>query len=211
MKVNNTQKELVFFGKITASTTHEIKNVLAIIQQSSGLLEDFLDMPDSDDFKHKDRFISTLDRIQTQIQRGIGITSNLNHFAHSPDNEKSHIDLNELIQQLSLLASRFAKLKKVSLSTKLNEIPLNVYANPVHLQMHIFNAIEIVLQHIEDGTLTLSLAQDKQIKLHLHHDLMTEDQLNDILSSEEWVLVQKDLCRMGIETGLGRIPKNSVF
>ena len=203
MKINNNFKEMAFFGKITASMTHEIKNVLAIIQESSGLLEDILDMTESKDFKHKDRFLSTLGRIQAQIQRGIGITSNLNHFAHSPDNECSRIDLNELIQQLSILTSRFARLKKVELFTKLNDAPLIVQANSVQLQMHIFNAIEIILQHIENGTLTLSpIIQEEQITLRLHYDLMTEDQYNKISTSEAWIAFQNNLSHMGIRIHL---------
>ncbi|ETR73387.1 MAG: histidine kinase A domain-containing protein [Candidatus Magnetoglobus multicellularis str. Araruama] len=199
VKINNNFKEMAFFGKITASMTHEIKNVLAIIQESSGLLEDILDMTESNDFKHKDRFISTLGRIQAQIQRGIGITSNLNCFAHSPDNESSHIDLNELIQQLNTLTSRFARLKKVELSTQGNDTPLIVQANSVQLQMHIFTAIEIILQHIENGTLILRPGiQNKQITLCLNYDLMTEDQFNFISTSAAWDDLQKKLSHMGI-------------
>ena len=32
---------ILFFGKVSASVSHEIKNVLAIINESAGLLEDF--------------------------------------------------------------------------------------------------------------------------------------------------------------------------
>jgi hypothetical protein len=37
---------LQFYGKITASVSHEIKNVLAIINENAGLLEDFTFMAD---------------------------------------------------------------------------------------------------------------------------------------------------------------------
>ena len=37
---DNENGEIVFFGKITAGITHEMKNVLAIIKESSGLVED---------------------------------------------------------------------------------------------------------------------------------------------------------------------------
>jgi len=187
VKVNNNINELTFFGKITASMTHEIKNVLAIIQESSGLLEDILDMSESNEFTHKDRFISTLGRIQTQIQRGIDITSNLNSFAHSPDNALAKIDLNELVQNLSLLASRFARLKRVSLVTELSDTPLIVQANSVQLQMDIFSALEMLLQHIENGTIKMIPGKhEDQILLHLHYDLLTTDQFNIISTSDQW-------------------------
>jgi len=37
---------LQFFGKMTASISHEIKNVLAIINENAGLLEDLALMAD---------------------------------------------------------------------------------------------------------------------------------------------------------------------
>jgi len=38
---------LKFFGIITASVTHELNNILSIIDQSAGLVEDFMANPDS--------------------------------------------------------------------------------------------------------------------------------------------------------------------
>ena len=43
MKQRN-EKELEFFGKITAGITHEMKNVLAIIKKSAGLMEDIMSL-----------------------------------------------------------------------------------------------------------------------------------------------------------------------
>jgi C4-dicarboxylate-specific signal transduction histidine kinase len=197
--VNNNQNELAFLGKITASTTHEIKNVLAIIQESSGLLEDILAMSESKDYPHKDRFIDTLNRIQAQIQRGIDITSNLNHFAHSPDNERSDIDFNDLIKNLSMLAARFARLKKVMLITELSDVPLIIETNSVQLQMNIFGAIEIILNHIQDGTIKLIPdKQDTQMILQLYYDLLTEEQFNCITTCKQWQELESRLLDLGI-------------
>jgi hypothetical protein len=35
-------RKAAFMGRITAGVTHEMKNVLAIIKESAGLMEDFL-------------------------------------------------------------------------------------------------------------------------------------------------------------------------
>ncbi|MCP3901564.1 MAG: sensor histidine kinase, partial [Desulfobacteraceae bacterium] len=40
--MDNRDDKAAFFGKITASITHEIQNVLAIIKENAGLMEDFL-------------------------------------------------------------------------------------------------------------------------------------------------------------------------
>ena len=40
--------EIAFFGKVTASITHEIQNVLSIIKESSGLIDDVLSFSGKD-------------------------------------------------------------------------------------------------------------------------------------------------------------------
>ena len=35
-------REAAFIGKITASATHEIRNVLAIVKESAGLIDDLM-------------------------------------------------------------------------------------------------------------------------------------------------------------------------
>jgi hypothetical protein len=47
--MDNTQdllqyESLAFFGKINASISHELKNVMAIISETAGLLKDLSDM-----------------------------------------------------------------------------------------------------------------------------------------------------------------------
>ena len=41
-----TETGLQFFGSISASISHELKNVLAIVNENAGLLEDFTLMAD---------------------------------------------------------------------------------------------------------------------------------------------------------------------
>ena len=43
---NTSEMGLQFFGRMSASISHEIKNVLAIINENAGLLEDFSLMAD---------------------------------------------------------------------------------------------------------------------------------------------------------------------
>ena len=151
------RKEVAFFGRITAGITHEIKNVLAIIQESAGLMEDVLEVAEDSAFAHKDKFIKSLDRIRRQIQRGIDITTCLNWFAHSPDRTPVSLDLNETSQQMVLLASRFARLKNVALETSPSDPPIVITSDPVSLEMALFESIEILLRAIDaGGKITLS-------------------------------------------------------
>jgi signal transduction histidine kinase len=196
------RKEVAFFGKITAGITHEIKNVLAIIQESSGLMEDILDVTENGTFSHKDKFITSLNRIHGQIQRGIDITSRLNRFAHNPDHCPASLDLNEITEQMVLLASRFARLKNVALESSPSDPPLIIKSDPVSLEMALFESIEILLNVIGSGgkiTLSPRKIQDKCV-LGVGYEntvLPEEDFLAKISSTERWASLQEIMARLG--------------
>ena len=79
--INETS--LQFFGLISASTSHEIKNTLAIINENIGLLNDFIFMSDNGTPLNPERVKKIADKITKQIQRTDQIVKNMNEFAHS--------------------------------------------------------------------------------------------------------------------------------
>jgi len=137
-----TAKEVAFFGRITAGFTHEMKNVLAIIRESAGLLEDLMAVSKSETFPHRERFLQRLSTIQTQVNRGVNLTTRMNRFAHCPDEALSVVDLNELVQQLVLLAERFARLKGVPLHFDPAERAVMIRTSTLKLQLALFLALE---------------------------------------------------------------------
>ena len=192
------RKEAAFFGRITAGITHEIKNVLAIIQESSGLMEDILDGTENDVLPNKDKFIKSLERIRRQIQRGIDITSGLNWFAHSPDHSPANLDLNELAGQMVLLASRFARLKNVSLESSPSDPPLMIDTDPVLLEMAVFESIEILLKGIDSGgKIMLSPRKIKNRYVlgvsYEHTVVYNEDFPAKISSTKQWASLQETM------------------
>ena len=88
---------LQFYGKITASVSHEIKNVLAIINENAGLLEDLTLMTDRGQPIDPARLKTMAAVVQKQIGRADGILNNMNRFAHSIDKTVAEVDLNQII------------------------------------------------------------------------------------------------------------------
>jgi signal transduction histidine kinase len=196
------RKEAAFFGRITAGVTHEIKNVLAIIQESSGLMEDVLDVTENSTFPHKEKFIKSLDRIRRQIQRGIDVTTCLNWFAHSPDRTPSSLDLNETSRQMVLLVSRFARLKNVALEASPSDPPMVITSDPVSLEMALFEAIEILLKVIDTGgKITLSPRKiQNQCVLGIGYENTVPDKEDfpaQISSTERWASLQETMTYLG--------------
>jgi len=138
-------KEAAFFGKITAGITHELKNVLAIIRESSGLMGDIISISPEAVVKHQEKIQNSMVRIKEQIERGVNLTDRLNRFAHSTDETLSKIDLQETVEQLIILAQRFARLKHIVLKTVTpdQEGPaITLVTRHVQLQMALFESLE---------------------------------------------------------------------
>lgn len=146
------REELRFFGRITAGCTHELKNVLAVIKESSGLMEDLMDLAREAPIPHREKFENALAAIKKQVRRGVEITDHLNRFAHSPDAELADIGLNETVRQMAALVQRFARLKKVTLETEALEQDVTVSTCPVRLLMAFFAVVECCLSAVPEGS-----------------------------------------------------------
>ena len=135
-------KEIAFMGKVTASLSHEIKNTLAIINESAGLMGDLLGKDAPEDWPAYSRLTNLLASIEEQVQRSADIVKRLNQFAHTMDKSLADLDLNETVRQTAILAQRFATLRRVNLETQLASNPLYLQSDPFRLLYVIFGFIE---------------------------------------------------------------------
>jgi C4-dicarboxylate-specific signal transduction histidine kinase len=126
--------DLKFFGAVSASISHEMKNVLAIINEMMGLLDDLGVLAASGKPFDVDRLRQIAARMRTQIERGNDIMRDLNRFAHSVDNEEQSLDLADLTDFVSGLARRRAALRNVDLETHSGPEPVHMISNPFALQ-----------------------------------------------------------------------------
>ena len=124
---------LQFFGKMTASISHEIKNVLAIINENAGLLEDLALMADGGAAIETQRLKNMSRAVMKQVSRADAIMKNMNRLAHSVDESIKTIELNDILELLLALSSRFASTRGVGVQPKDNEGPLKLRTSPFFL------------------------------------------------------------------------------
>lgn len=125
---------LQFFGKISASVSHEIKNVLAVIGENAGLLQDLASLTERGQAIEPERLIRLSKDIMKQIQRADTIMKHLNMLAHSVDNRLATVELAGLVELVTQLCARFTSLKGVTLEKKLPANPVMVATNPFLLE-----------------------------------------------------------------------------
>ncbi len=88
---------LAFFGKVNASISHELKNVMAIISETAGLLEDLSDMTSTGTPIDPDMLKSCTGSIMEEIQRGFSTIRQMNRFAHSVDTPSESVNLMDML------------------------------------------------------------------------------------------------------------------
>lgn len=145
-------KELQFFGRVTAGVTHEMKNVLAIIKETAGLLEDLMAMSRDVEFPHRDRFSRALTSVLGQVRRGVELSDRLNRFAHSPDHSKTQVDLCQAVEDAVFLARRFARLKQIELKLDSAGERPQMVLSPFRLQSALFAAMECCWKRLPPGS-----------------------------------------------------------
>ena len=124
---------LQFFGRISASISHELKNVLAIINENAGLLEDFAFMADRGKPIDPERLKAMAAAVQKQVSRADLILKNMNRFAHSIDESVTDVDLGRLLELVIALTDRFAAMQQVKVELQLPPESPTVRTAPFHL------------------------------------------------------------------------------
>jgi signal transduction histidine kinase len=144
------RSQLQFFGKIVAATTHEINNVLSIVNENTGLLADLL-AAGGEKGVSSEKIDSINESINKHLDRGKEIIKNLNLFAHSVDQEVSGIDLEDVVENMMLLSQRYARQKKASFKPEHPEGKISLQTDAFLLRLAIFTCFSSYLSGCGPG------------------------------------------------------------
>jgi C4-dicarboxylate-specific signal transduction histidine kinase len=136
----------LFFGKMAASISHEIKNVLAIINENAGLLEDITLLAEEGMPLDPGKLKTQAGRIKKQIRRADGIVKNMNKFAHSADEPLMSVDLGEILELLVALSVRFASMRGVRLEAESVGRSPRITTNPFLLEILVWLCMDFAME-----------------------------------------------------------------
>ena len=142
---------LQFFGKMTASISHEIKNVMAIINESAGLLEDYGMMAEKGIPIDPEKLKVVSGRVSKQIHRAEGIIKNMNSLAHSVDESLKSVDLGETLKLSIGLAQRLADMKSVKLDLQPPRDIVTIITSPFHLLNILWQVLDFAMGASGEG------------------------------------------------------------
>ncbi|BBO75067.1 hypothetical protein DSCW_24840 [Desulfosarcina widdelii] len=145
-----------FFGEMSASVSHEIKNVLAIIKENAGLLQDMLAMNAKGIPLDPERLTRLAQSIDRQVARGDGVVRNMNRFAHSADHASETVDVHETIGFVINLAARLIVMKGRPPQFEAATAPLTTVTNRFFLERLIWACLCRAIEACaSEGTLSI--------------------------------------------------------
>lgn len=153
-----SEKEgLVFFGKMSACISHEIKNHLAIINEQTGLVGDLLLMAERGRSLDTERLKELAQDISRQVNRADRVVKSLNRLAHSVDEPHCLLDLNETVGLLVSISTRIASVKGLHLEMDSSTSPVQVESSPFFLMCIVFFYLDTSMSASSEGQLTVSV------------------------------------------------------
>lgn len=147
---------LRFFGAMTASISHELKNCLAIINEQAGLLKDMVRQAERGRELDQARLGRLAESVKGQIARSDAIIRSMNRFAHSVDALWQPANLGDLVPLAATLFRRMAERRNIQIQTELPEQDLTVSTSPFFLLGMIWLCLDrVMVNRAEPQTLSL--------------------------------------------------------
>lgn len=152
-----TDSGLKFFGAMTASISHELKNRFAIVNEQAGLLTDLVQMA----AKGADIAPERLERLAAAVKKQVSLADDLlkhmNRFSHSVDRLTGETDISLVLGCIAALSKRPADMRNVSLDLRLPGAPVMAQTSAFWLMDLIWTLLDAAMGTAGSArTLTLS-------------------------------------------------------
>ena len=134
------KEDLAFFGRVNASISHELKNILAIISEASGLLNDLTELASTGGDVNLEMLKTCSSDIGEEIQRGFATIKQMNRFSHSVDDPMKKIDLLASLDLMSAVAGFLSYAGPVTIDSPEGDLP-EIFTAPFRFQHLIYELL----------------------------------------------------------------------
>ena len=202
------QNEIALIGKIAAGMTHEMKNVLAIIKESNGLMQDVLRFSKEASFPHQEKLSNALEKIEKHVGRGVEMMTQFNKFAHSMDEARGWVEVNEIVDLVVSLLQRFARHRQVTLSADpLHNTP-PLYTKPARLILALSACVDYCLDRAHaNGTIVINPEKvERKVAFNFLVHQGSEGEVGAEMSPDELQEISENLLALDGELHLLEAP-----
>lgn len=160
--------DLMFFGKVNASISHELKNIMAIISEAAGLLNDLIEIAETGQEYDLEMIKTCSKDIVEEIQRGFTTIKQMNIFSHSMDDPLKSVNLHEVLNLVSKLAGflSFASAVRIDLP---EEAAPTVVTCPFRLQNLVYHALVFAFELVgPDAEIQVSVCPEENNRVRIN-------------------------------------------
>ena len=163
--INND--DLAFFGKVNASISHELKNILAIISEAAGLLQDLTEMATKGEKIELEMLKTCSQDIIEEIQRGFTTVKQMNRFSHSVDDPVTQVNLADVVDLMIAIAKFLSFASKVQFNQLPEDAPV-VLTCPFRLQNLIYQSLVFAFESSgPDGQVRIAIQPQENACVHI--------------------------------------------
>jgi len=160
--------DLMFFGKVNASISHELKNILAIISETAGFLNDLTEMASEGKNIDLEMLRTCSKDIVEEVQRGFATIKQMNRFSHSVDVPFKGLDLAETLNLMIGLAGFLSFASNVRFEHQ-EETGPEVFTCPFRLQGLIYQSLVFAFESAgPDGEIHVSIHSEEEGSVRIH-------------------------------------------
>lgn len=155
---------LEVFGLISASVTHEIRNCLAIVNETAGLLEDLAMMVGSDGGLPVERVNPAAASVMKQVDRADDIMRDFNVLSHSVDEPVGTADCKELVALLVRLSRRQAALKNLNVQLAKEAVAVTITADIAVVESLVYLGLLTMYNGVDNNeVITVGIFKDDAV------------------------------------------------
>jgi signal transduction histidine kinase len=137
--------DVKFFGALAAAMTHDMKNVLAIINENAGLLGDLSVKAQKKATPIDPLKASTIsEKIRKNVTRADTMMKRFNRFSHSMDHAEEFLDMEETVMLVASLSERIIRRHGGTLTVIPPPVPCRIHARRFVVLHLIFRALDIL-------------------------------------------------------------------
>ena len=199
---------LQFYSKVSASISHEIKNSLAVLNESAGYLEDVTLMAKKGMEINMELLASLAVTMLKQVQRTNGIVTNMNRLAHSLDDPASQVDLNALLELMISLSERTTVTRGFNVSAAFSDSAITITTHPFFLENLIWLILDFAMNITGDEKTIVMVPTKTESGAEINFtglDKMTENAFNDFLTQHVRLILAALHCTLQPDENIGKM------
>ncbi len=151
--------KLAALGKMAAGIAHEINNPLAVIGEKAGWMKDLLKEETFRQSANYSEYLSSLEKIETHVERARKITHNMLGFARRMEPHLDDVDVNRILDQTIDLMANHARLSNIDIIKHFQDNLPVIASDQSQLQQVFLNLINNAIDAIgSNGHIEVSTA-----------------------------------------------------